>query len=90
MSEIILKNGDKWKSELELKADAVKRIGELEKRGAPINISASACEGVLSAALNMLEGRSFIESKDNLYRIRDNAGDILSYYANSIAHWKAL
>ena len=88
MSEIILSNKDEWKSELELKADAVKRIGELERQGAPINISASACEGVLSAALNMLEGRGFIEARDNLYRAREDAIELLSYYANSIAHWK--
>ncbi|MCK5395435.1 MAG: 1-acyl-sn-glycerol-3-phosphate acyltransferase, partial [Gammaproteobacteria bacterium] len=88
MSEIILSNKDEWKSELELKADAVKRIGELERQGAPINISASACEGVLSAALNMLEGRSFIDAKDNLYKAHEDAIELLSYYANSIAHWK--
>jgi len=87
MSEVILNSKDEWKSELELKADAVKRISELEKQGAPINISASACEGVLSAALNMLEGRSFIASKDNLYKANEDAIELLDYYANSIAHW---
>jgi glycerol-3-phosphate O-acyltransferase len=88
MSEIILNNKNKWKSELELKADAVKRISELERLGAPINISASACEGVLSSALNMLEGRGFIAAKDNLYRAREDAVELLSYYANSIVHWR--
>jgi len=88
MSEIVLRNKDEWKSELELKADAVRRIGELEGQGAPIKISASACEGVLSAALNMLEGRGFIESNNNLYKADENSVELLGYYANSIAHWK--
>ena len=51
----------------------MKRISELERQGAPINISASACEGVLSAALNMLEGRSFIETNDKVF-VDDNGG----------------
>ena len=88
MAEIILNNKQEWKSELELKADAVKRISELERQGAPIKISASACEGVLSAALNMLEGRGFVASKNNLYRADEDAIELLSYYANSIVHWK--
>jgi glycerol-3-phosphate O-acyltransferase len=88
MSEIVLSNKDEWKSELELKADAVKRISQLEREGAPINISASACEGVLSTALSMLEGRGFVTVEDNLYRANEDAMELLSYYANSIAHWK--
>lgn len=89
MSEIILKDRAERRSELELKAGAVKRIAELERLGAPINISSSACEGVLSTALNMLEGRSFITVEDNLYQASEESIDILSYYANSIAHWKS-
>jgi glycerol-3-phosphate O-acyltransferase len=88
MAEIFLKNRNVWRSELELKADAVKRIGELKSLGAPINISASAYDGVLSAAINMLEGRSFVTAKDNLYKAREDAIELLSYYANSIVHWK--
>lgn len=87
ISEIVLRNKGEWKSELELKSDAIKRISELESQGAPINISASACERVLSSALNMLEGRNFIEVKDNLYRANQESVSVLSYYANSIKHW---
>ena len=90
MAEIILNNRGCWKSELELKADAIKRIAELESHGAPIKIAASAYDGVLSAAINMLEGRSFIMAKDNLYQAREDAIELLSYYANSIAHWKEI
>lgn len=90
MSEVVLKNRGDWKSELELKASAIERITELENRGAPIKISASAYEGVLSAAINMLEGRSLIMAKDNLYKASEDSIDILNYYANSIAHWKSL
>ena len=88
ISEIILTHQSEWKSELELKADAIKRISELEQMGAPINISAGACDGVLSAALNMLVGRDFLTEKDSLYKAEKSSIDLLAYYANSIAHWK--
>jgi glycerol-3-phosphate O-acyltransferase len=87
MSEVVLAHKDEWKTELELKAEAMGRIGELEKLGAPIKISGSACENVLSAALRMLAGRGFVEQSDEGYRASENAIEVLSYYANSIAHW---
>ena len=88
MSEIILMHQLEWKSELELKAYAIKRISELEQMGAPINIPAGACDGVLSAALNMLVGRDFVTEKDSLYKAEKSSIDLLVYYANSIAYWK--
>ena len=88
MCEVIMEKQLEWCSELELKTLASQRIEQLREQGAPIKLSASACEDVLSAALTMLEGRGFIESRDNLIRANSEALDILNYYANSIAHWK--
>jgi hypothetical protein len=88
MCEIIMEKQLEWRSELELKTLASQRIEQLQKQGAPIKLSASACEDVLSAALTMLEGRGFIETRDNLIRANNATLDILKYYANSIAHWK--
>jgi glycerol-3-phosphate O-acyltransferase len=88
MSEVIMEKQLEWCSELELKTLASQRIEQLQKQGAPIKLSASACEDVLSAALTMLEGRGFIETRDNLIRANNATLDILKYYANSIAHWK--
>jgi len=88
MSEVVLANQSDWLSELGAKAAAVKRIEELHAQGAPIRISANACEDVLTAALSMLEGRGFIERSDGLIRPGSEALDILSYYANSIKQWQ--
>jgi glycerol-3-phosphate O-acyltransferase len=88
MSECLLASGRDWLSELGLKTIAVARIAELQALGAPIKISANACEGVLAAALAMLEGRGFIESKEGLIRARAETLDVLGYYANSIAQWR--
>ena len=89
MSECVLARGQDWLSELELKTIAAARIAELQARGAPIKISPTACEGVLAAALTMLEGRGFIDSKDGLYRVNEESADVLKYYANSISQWQA-
>jgi len=88
MSEIVLEHQSEWLSELDLKTAASQRITQLEEKGAPIDMPAIALEGVLSAALVTLEGRGFIEVKENLLRAKPEALDLLKYYANSIDHWK--
>lgn len=87
MSEVLLENPSKWQSELELKAIASQRISKLQDQGAPIDLSANALEGVLSAALVMLTGRGFVEVEENLLRAKPGSLDLLKYYANSIDHW---
>lgn len=88
MSEVVLKNSETWRSELELKSQCIERIHELEREGAPIDISSSAIESVLGSALSILIGRGLVEEQDNLYRMRSDERDIIAYYANAIAHWK--
>jgi glycerol-3-phosphate O-acyltransferase len=85
--EVLLKNQSAWKSELELKAQCSERIKQLAAAGAPIEISSSALESVLGSALEAINGRGLLEEKDNLYRLKESEIEIISYYANSIAHW---
>ena len=89
MSQVVLENPSRWHSELELKTIAAKRISELQDKGAPVDLSANALEGVLAAALVMLAGRGFVEVEENLLRANPEALDLLKYYANSIGHWKS-
>ncbi len=84
MSAIVLESQDQWSSELELKSKAVERIHQLKQKGAPIDISNAACERVLSAALDMLAGRGFVQIENNLYRADKASISLLEYYANSI------
>jgi len=88
MSETMLDGRDVWKSELELKAQALKRMEALKQQGAPIRISSNTTENVLSGALDIIEGRGWLDSEDNLYKPADDAIVMLEYYANSIAHWR--
>jgi len=88
MSEILLKNRQQWKSELELKAECCERINQLQAAGAPIDISPSAVESVLGSAIDVLLGRGLVEEENNLYRMKETEFDIINYYANSIVHWR--
>ena len=88
MSEIILAGNSNWQTKLALKAQAVRRIAELDSLGAPINISEGACERVLEAALLMLEGRGFLSQEEGLYQANPDTLNLLQYYANSIVSWR--
>ena len=88
MSDVILHQQEQNFSELELKASALTRIAQLEQLGAPIRITASATDNVLSGALDILEGRGFITEANGLFRIEDSARVMLEYYANSIRQWQ--
>jgi glycerol-3-phosphate O-acyltransferase len=87
MSEIILVNKHAWKSELELKAQALKRMEVLKQVGAPIRISSNTTESVFDGALIIIEGRGWLDMQDNLCKAREDSIVMLEYYANSIAHW---
>ncbi len=88
VSQVVLENQQEWLSELDLKALAAERIETLEAAGAPIRISANACEAVLSIALSMLAGRGLLENRDGLVRPRPESLEVLRYYANSIDQWR--
>ena len=88
MSEVLMIDAAEWKSELELKSLCSERIAQLQRAGAPIEISHSALESVLGSALRALTGRGLVEETDNLYRMKASETDILNYYANSISHWQ--
>ena len=90
MSEIVLVNRRTWKSALELKAQALKRMEALKAQGAPIRISSSTTDNVLSGALDIIEGRGWLNAQDNLYKARSDSIVMLEYYANSIAHWNRM
>lgn len=87
MSWVLLENKDNWLSELELKTQAMDRIKTLKQTGAPINISANACERVLAGALDILSGRGLAEEENNLMRVKPESLEVLAFYANSIRYW---
>ena len=88
MCGVILKHRGEWKSELELKAEALERMTQLQKLGAPISVASVATESVLSGAMDIIVGRGLIEVRDGLYKADADELVMLAYYARSIAHWQ--
>jgi len=87
MCRVLLHNGDKWLGELELKKLAAEEIDKLRSAQAPISITPNAYEGVLNAALLMLQARGLLEQENGLYRAAAESMSLIRYYANSIAVW---
>ena len=88
MCDVLIQQSENWRSELELKSFCSEKIGRLQDIGAPIDISSSAIESVLGAALDVLRGRGWLDEKDNLLRMKKEEIDVIKYYANSISHWQ--
>ncbi len=88
MCDVLIQQSENWRSELELKSFCSEKIGHLQDIGAPIDISSSAIESVLGAALDVLRGRGWLDEKDNLLRMKKEEIDVVKYYANSISHWQ--
>jgi len=85
MARIALHKRADWSSALELKTLALAEIERLRECGAPVGISASACESVLSGALHTLQARGLLQEDNGLLRASPDGTALLSYYANSIA-----
>lgn len=88
VSEVLLENKTIWQSELDVKARVSTKIDVLKAKGAPINITSNAREGVITNALNMIIGRRLVDVEANLIRSKPEAETLLEYYANSIKQWQ--
>ncbi len=72
----------------ELKSGIDRLIDELRFNGAPIYFPKHNFEKYTEAALEMLTIRHMILKTENLYHTNPRMIDILTYYANSISHWR--
>jgi len=87
LASVVLEYRNDWKSALAIKTCALEKIEQLREQGAPIRITAGACEGVLSNALTTLCARKMLEQRNGLLRAAADTEDVLTYYANSINRW---
>ena len=72
----------------EIEARVNQLIEELERRGAHVYVSPrNRVESILSA-LNMLELRRLVRESGGIYTAVPEEIDVLTYYANAIAHWR--
>jgi len=77
--------GRAW-SELELKAEILRLMRELEARGARVYLPRGDQDYAIAVGLRMLTLRRLVDGAAGLYKARAEELPLLNYYARSIAH----
>ena len=62
-------------------------IDEIQAKGAPVFTSTRSRGQNLLTALQMLRIRRLVIEQNGRYTVGTRSIDVLTYYANSIAHW---
>lgn len=86
VASILMRDPGRALSELELKAAAHARMGELEARGAHLYIPRHDHDYAFGVGLRMLTLRRIVLEEDGLFRAAPDQLHMLEYYAGSIAH----
>jgi glycerol-3-phosphate O-acyltransferase len=86
VATVLLRRPDGRRSELELKAEALRMIEELSGAGAHIYIPRADQDYAVTVGLRMLTLRKLVTEKDGLYSPLPEELPLLRYYANSIRH----
>jgi glycerol-3-phosphate O-acyltransferase len=86
VSTVFDRHPEKSWSELELKAEVLELMRELERRGAHVYVPRGDQDYAITVGLRMLTLRRLVAENDGLYAARREELPLLTYYANSIAH----
>jgi glycerol-3-phosphate O-acyltransferase len=88
VATVMLESRQKGLGAFEVEARVNQLIEELQGRGAHVHVSSrNRVESILSA-LNMLELRKLVRELAGIYTAVPEEIDVLTYYANSIDHWR--
>jgi glycerol-3-phosphate O-acyltransferase len=88
LAAVMSDSPDKKMTVFELKSGIDRLIDELRFNGALIYYPKHNFEKYIEAALEMLKIRHMILKSGSLYQANPDMIDILTYYANSISHWR--
>jgi glycerol-3-phosphate O-acyltransferase len=86
VATVFVRQPEKARSELELKAEILGLMRELADRGAYVYVPRKDQDYAITVGLRMLILRHLVEEKDGLYTARQEELPLLKYYANSVAH----
>jgi glycerol-3-phosphate O-acyltransferase len=86
VATIFLRQPARAWSELELKAEVLTLMRELEERGAHVYVPRSDQDYAITVGLRMLTLRRLVTESNGLYSAEPRELPLLAYYANSIAH----
>ena len=87
IAQAFKKTAENSLSELEVISKVHDLIDALISYGAPINNAEKPAKKTLQKALALMTHYSMLELRDDRYHAVDTSSELLSYYANSIAHW---
>ena len=62
-------------------------IAPLQVNGTPVHIAAKSRVETILNVLEMLIFRRLVVESGGIYQAAPGEGDVLIYYANSVAHW---
>ncbi len=88
VSTVLLESDDKGLSAFDIEANVHQLIDTIEARGATVYVSKRSRAQTILTALNTLKLRRMVVESDGLFSPDPESRDILSYYANSIEHWR--
>jgi glycerol-3-phosphate O-acyltransferase len=81
-----VRDPDRPRTELELKAEVLAAMDDLTRRGAHVYVPRKDQDYAITVGLRMLTLRHLVDEKDGLFTARREELPLLTYYANSIAH----
>ncbi len=86
VATVLARDPERAWSELELKADVLRLMKELESRGAHVYVPRGDQDYAITVGLRMLTLRRLVVEREGLYAVRRGELPLLTYYARSIAH----
>jgi glycerol-3-phosphate O-acyltransferase len=86
VATVFVREPERSWSELELKGEVLRLMGDLESRGAHVYVPRGDQDYAVSVGLRMLTLRHLVDEADGLFRARRAELPLLTYYASSIAH----
>ena len=87
VAAVFLQDPERYMSSFEVETEVHRLISKIRKKGAPVYVPKRSRAQMILNTLNMLKIRRLVEVSDNSFRADPAAGDVLSYYANSVTHW---
>ena len=87
VAAVIKEHNSRGLSALGIENRVNRLIAQIEANGAPVYVTTRGRVETILNALEMLRIRRLVVESDGVYRTAPGEDDILTYYANSIAHW---
>jgi glycerol-3-phosphate O-acyltransferase len=87
VATVMKKDDGRGLSAFEVEARVNRLIEQLQANGAPVYVASKSRVETILNALDMLKIRRLVGESDGIYKAVPGEDDILTYYANSIAHW---